>query len=345
MDRSLLNAISRMAPDLMDQLISRALILERLSLLQPAGRRQLAQKLGMPEREARVLTNILRADGFIDVTAAGMSLSSKAYEIIDTIRDIASLRTELSTLETQLQKLLNIERVRIVPGNADTNPDVLEEIGRVAGAQLRRVLEPGMILAVNGGTTIHSVATNIPRGANMDVTVLPVRGGLGKSAETQASTLAQLIAERLGGHHEPLYLPDDMPPEVFKELAERMEGVKRTLDELHRANVLLYGIARADEMAKNRLMSPDLIDSLLRQGATAEALGHCFDADGHLLGSASGLGLPEDSFSRIPVCIAVAAGAHKAAAILAVARHHKNTLLITDEGAANRIAELIRKQK
>ena len=344
MDGNMLGLINTLAPDLMEALVSRAMVLERISILQPVGRRALAQRMSIPERESRRITDLLREDGLIDVTPAGMRLSEKAYEVLDSVRELVRSRSGLASLETQLQKLLRIERVRIVPGNADTDPDVMDEVGRAAGMRLRKLLMPGMILAVNGGTTIHSVAEHIPRGADIDVTVLPARGGLGRSAETQANTLAEQIARRLGGRHKPLYLPDNLPQSALKELI-KLDEIREPLEEIKRADVLLYGIARADEMARNRLMSESAISELLGKGAVAEVLGHCFDINGHLLASASGLGLPEDSFSRIPTLIAVAAGAHKAEAILAVSRHHKNSCLITDEGAANRILALIRGER
>ena len=344
MDEGTLSLINLLAPDLMDALVNRAMVLERISILQPVGRRALAQRMGIPEREARMLTDLLREDGLIEVSPAGMSLSSHAYEILDSVRELVRSRSGLASLETQLQKLLRIERVRVVPGDMDSDPDVLDEVGRVAGMRLRKLLMPGMILAVNGGSTVQSVAAHIPRGADIDVTVLPARGGLGQSAETQANTLAEQIALRLGGRHKPLYLPDNLPQSALKELI-KLDEIREPLEEIKRADVLLYGIARADEMARNRLMSESTISDLVRKGAVAEVLGHCLDLNGHLLASASGLGLPEDSFSRIPVLIAVAAGRHKAEAILAVSRHHKNTCLITDEGAANRILELIREER
>ncbi|MBQ3669683.1 MAG: hypothetical protein II920_10720 [Clostridia bacterium] len=344
MDEGTLSLINLLAPDLMDALVNRAMVLERISILQPVGRRALAQRMGIPEREARMLTDLLREDGLIEVSPAGMSLSSHAYEILDSVRELVRSRSGLASLETQLQKLLRIERVRVVPGDMDSDPDVLDEVGRVAGMRLRKLLMPGMILAVNGGSTVQSVAAHIPRGADIDVTVLPARGGLGQSAETQANTLAEQIALRLGGRHKPLYLPDNLPQSALKELI-KLDEIREPLEEIKRADVLLYGIARADEMARNRLMSESTISDLVRKGAVAEVLGHCLDLNGHLLASASGLGLPEDSFSRIPVLIAVAAGRHKAEAILAVSRHHKNTCLITDEGAANRILEIIRGER
>ncbi len=344
MDENTLSLIMSLAPDLMEALVSRALVLERISILQPVGRRALSQRMGIPEREARMLTDLLREDGLIEVSPAGMALTARAYEILDSVRELVRSRTGLASLETQLQKLLGIGRVRIVPGNADSDAGVLDELGRVAGARLRKLLMPGMILAVNGGSTVHSVARHIPRGADLDVTVLPARGGLGRSAETQANTLAELIALRLGGRHKPLYLPDSLPQSALKELI-KLDEIREPLEEIKRADVLLYGIARADEMARNRLMSEDAISDLIGRGAVAEALGHCFDINGRLLASASGLGLPEDSFSRIPTVMAVAAGSRKAEAILAVSRHHKNTCLITDEGAANRILALIRQER
>ena len=344
MDETTLTLIQKLAPDLMEALASRAMVLERISILGPVGRRALAQRMGMPEREARMLTDTLRADGLIDVSPAGMFLTKRAYEILDFVRELVRSRTGLASLEVQLMRLLNVGRVRIVPGDADQNPDVLDEVGRVAGERLRKTLSSGMILAVNGGTSVHAVATHIPRGSDINVTVLPARGGLGRTQETQASNLAEMIALRLGGKHRPLYLPDNLPQSALKELI-KLDEIREPLEEIQRADVLLYGIARADEMARNRLMSESSIDELVKKGAVAEVLGHCLDINGHLLASASGLGLPEDSFNRIPTVIAVAAGSRKAEAILAVTRHHHHACLVTDEGAATRIMELIRAEK
>ena len=194
MDGATVKLLTNLAPELMDGIVARAMALERISVLQPVGRRALAQRMRMPEREARVLTDALRAGGWIEVSAAGMVLTDKAYGMLDSIREIVRAQLGLSSMEVQLSRLLKVENVRIVPGDADQSPDVLGEVGRVAGTRLRKLLSDGMILAVNGGTTVQQVAEHIPRGAPMNITVLPARGGLGQSAETQASTLAETIA-------------------------------------------------------------------------------------------------------------------------------------------------------
>lgn len=344
MDEATLKMLAKLAPELMDEIVSRAMVLERISVLQPVGRRALAQRMHMAEREARVLTDALRSDGWIEVSAAGMLLTDKAYEMLDNVRDIVRSKLGLASLELQLQKLLHVDRVRVVPGDADESPEVLSEVGRVAAAKLRKMLSDGMILAVNGGSTMQQVADHIPRGTNLDVTVLPARGGLGQSAETQASTLAEEIARKLGGRHRTLYLPDSLTPDALRELV-KIDEIREPLEAISRADVLLCGIARADDMAKNRLMHRDQIDELLNRGATAEVLGYVFDAQGRFLASTSGLGIPEEKIATVPFIFAVAAGTRKAEAILAATRHHRHDYLVIDEGAAAKITSLIREEK
>ncbi len=341
MDDTMIKLITQLAPDLMEQIASRATVLERISVLQPVGRRVLAQKLRLPEREARVITDALRQAGWIDVTAAGMILTNKAYELLDSVREFVHSKLGIESMEIQLQKLLGVERVKIVPGNAEESREVMSEVGRVAGAKLRKIVKNGDIVAVTGGTTVQQVAQHIPRGANLDVTVIPARGGLGQSVETQANTLAEEIAGKLGGKHRALYLPDNLTSDALRELI-KLNEVKEPLDALKNADVLLYGIARADDMAKNRLMNDADRDDLIRRGAACEVLGFCFDANGRFLAAASGIGIPIEALNSIPTVIAVAAGERKAEAILSVTRHHKHDLLVIDEGAATRIAELIR---
>ena len=103
MDDTALGLMNLLAPDLMEALVSRALVLERISILQPVGRRALAQRMGIPEREARMLTDLLREDGLISVSPAGMTLSERSYEILDSVRELVRSRTGLASLEAQLQ--------------------------------------------------------------------------------------------------------------------------------------------------------------------------------------------------------------------------------------------------
>ena len=53
MDTSMLGTLSQIAPDLMEEIELRALVLERVAALAPIGRRALAARLHLSEREVR----------------------------------------------------------------------------------------------------------------------------------------------------------------------------------------------------------------------------------------------------------------------------------------------------
>ena len=73
-----LTLMQRLGPDLAAEMARRALVLERIAALEPVGRRQLAARLNLPEREIRSIATYLREEGFIHLDAAGMSLTEKA---------------------------------------------------------------------------------------------------------------------------------------------------------------------------------------------------------------------------------------------------------------------------
>ncbi len=333
MDKSTLSLLTELAPDLMEKLMLRAMALERISALQPVGRRALAQRLHLPEREIRSACDSLKEDGLISVAASGMALTEKAASVLPGVREMTHSRSALKQLEQHLARALTVSRVRIVPGNADENPEILTEVGRAAAESLTRLLAPGMILAVSGGTTMAAVACAMHACAPVNVRVLPARGGVGMAMETQAGTLAAQFAQALGGSYSLVHLPDSVPPETLRELMKLPE-IGEPLRALHQTDVLLYGINRADEDALSSSLPESETAMLLRLGAVGEAVGCYFDQSGRQVYQASGVGLTGEQISQVRCTAAVAAGASMASAISAVLRHHHHELLVIDEGAA-----------
>ncbi len=341
MDSKTLSLLSKLAPDLMDEIGRRAVIIERISMLQPVGRRALAHRLTMPEREIRAISETLKNAGFLNIDAAGMTLRPEADEILEGARDMVRALRGIAYIESQLARLLSIGRVIVVPGNADEDTTVLHEVGRAMATKLRMFLKDGAILAVTGGSTIAEVASNVPHGMPIDIQVLPARGGMGRKIETQAGTLAAELARKLGGHHRLLHLPDTLNPDALREMMKIPE-IKECLELLKKTDVLLYGIGRADDMAQYRRLTPLDLEILESKGAISEALGYYFNASGRIVQSASSVGIDIENISSIGTIIAVVAGSRKAEAILSVLRHHRHDLLVTDEGAAKTMLSLIK---
>jgi central glycolytic genes regulator len=325
--------MQRIAPDLAQEIERRALVLERIDALQPVGRRLLAARLNLPEREVRTVASLLRERGLVTLDAAGMSLTQDAAEILPSARRFSRDLRGLTKLETALAKLLDVPKVYVAAGDCDTDPHVLREVGRIAAGRLRAFLQSGATLAVTGGQTIHEVAQALTPGAPMNVMVVPARGGIGRALETQANTIASEIAGRLGGHHRLMHLPDQLDEHAMAEM-RKLSEVTETLELLQRADVVLYGIGRADDMGRKRQLPQEVLAEVLKRGAVAEAYGCYFNSAGGVVFSASTVA--HDLGKLKPNCamIAVAAGARKAEAIRAVMRSRPQAMLVTDEGAA-----------
>lgn len=336
MDEKTIHELTKLTPSLMQPVFNCAMMLDRIAALQPVGRRALAARLHMSEREVRSLADELKSSGYLKIDAAGMELTEAAQEPLKTAQALVRSLRALSSLETKLTHLLSVGRVIVCAGNCDEDASVLDDMGRAATGRLRQMLAPGATLAVTGGTTIAAAARAIPPGAPIDVQVLPARGGLGRNVETQAGTLAAEIARRLGGHHRLMHLPDTLTPAAQREIVKLPE-IHEVMEMLKHTDVLMYGIGRADDMARNRRMSADDIATLKSRGAVAEAFGYYFDAEGLPVMAATSVGLDIEHVEHVKSIIAVAGGARKADAILAVTRHHWHDLLVTDEGAARQI--------
>ena len=331
--------MQKLAPDLAQEIERRALVLERIGALQPVGRRQLAARLNLPEREVRTVAALLKEHGLVSLDAAGMSLTEEADAILPMARLFSRDLRGLTKLERQLSEHLGVEKVCVVAGNADCDDHVLSEVGRNAAMRLRSFLQTGATLAVTGGTTMREVAHAMPHGTPMNVMVVPARGGIGRALETQANTVASEIARQLGGHHRLMHLPDHLDEQALNEM-RKLREIDETLALLERADVVLHGIGRADEMAHKRQLPSAIESEVLRKGAVAEAYGCYFDKEGRLIYAASTVA--QNLGALKPKCarIAVAAGAKKAEAIAAVMKNRTHAMLVTDEGAAKAILGL-----
>ena len=99
MERDFISLMRKLAPDLTDEMTRRAMILERISALQPVGRRQLALKLNLPEREIRNTALLLKDLGYLELDANGMCLSRKAEEVLNSAREFSRVMSGITEME------------------------------------------------------------------------------------------------------------------------------------------------------------------------------------------------------------------------------------------------------
>ncbi len=334
----LLSLFLSLAPEKTLEIGRMAQVLCQVARSQPVGRRALASRLAMTEREIRAAFDGLRQQGLMVSDASGMKITPRARELLAAAEEVSGRLFSLNSLEDALKRSLRCRSVHVIRGSADMDPRVLREVGRCAAQALKKELRDGNILAVSGGSTMAAVADGLTPGGVRRVMVVPLRGGMGPVMEGQASVIAAEIAEKLGGEYRMIHLPDSLDADALKEML-KMDDVRETVDLIHRADVVIHGIGRADIMAEKRRLSPDVVRLLRERGAVGEAYGVFFDGSGRPV-------YRLDTWSAAHAApggriLAAACGRDKAEAIIACLRYEEHCTLITDESTAGEMLSLL----
>jgi len=174
-----------------------------------------------------------------------------------------------------------------------------------------------------------------------NILVVPARGGMGRKVEIQASTLAASLAKKLNGAYKLLHIPENLSLNLLDTLLKEKE-IKEVIDNIHKANILIYGIGEALVMAEKRDVSSDEFNKLKSLGAVGEAFGCYFNKDSKVVSENTSIGININEARKINTHIAVAAGENKVDAIIATMMNNHNAILVTDEAAGRKIMEFIK---
>jgi len=335
--------LKKIVPELIEIFEKRYTILQTINSMQPIGRRSLASVLGISERVIRAETTFLREVGLIEVNPSGMKITHEGEVILEGLKNFDHQLKGFSELEQKIAQLLHLEKVIIVPGNADEDKTSLMDIGKAAAALLKEIIKDGHTIAVTGGSTVGAVADALPYIGDLKNTlVIPARGGMGGNVEYQSNTIAATFAKKLGGSYKLLHVPGQLRAEAVETLMNEPD-VRSVIESLKKTDILVYGIGKAEDMAIRRNLSKDQVEILKKREAVAEAFGYFFNQKGEIVFSSNSIGLNINDLQKIPKLIGVAGGKQKAQVIIAVASHCPGGALITDEGAAHEILHLASK--
>lgn len=338
MDR-LFTILERFVPEALDLMEIRYQILRQILHKGPVGRRQLTKDLAYTERLVRSEIDILRGKGAIEVTPAGITITSYGEDLLKDIDEMIPFLFSNQVLAEKIKALYGLDEVIIVPGNSSVDYVAKKDLGRVAARYLSKIIYPGAIIAVTGGTTLAEMADAITSEVEFpDVLVVPARGGLGEQMEQQAGTIAAQIARAFGAQYRLLHLPDNLEVSTVEVLKKDLH-VRQFINSIKSCNILFHGIGNALEMARRRGLTSEEVNLLQVKGAVGEALRYYFDNRGNIVYEVAGVGLELADLEHVEQVVAVAGGSDKAAAIHSVLSNNHQNVLITDEGAAKTILE------
>ncbi|MDY2629907.1 MULTISPECIES: sugar-binding transcriptional regulator [unclassified Clostridium] len=340
--QEILSLQKKIVPELVEVLDKRYSILRTIYYNQPIGRRVLANQLDLSERIVRSEINFLKSQNLIDINTPGMTVTEEGQEVVDKLKDFIHEIKGLSDIEKNIKSFLGLKDVVIVPGDVKKNKSILKDIGKATANYLKSIIRDNNIIALTGGNTIKEFVEAVPKMSNLsNVLVVPARGGMGRKVEIQANTLAASLAKKLNGSYKLLHIPENLSLSLLDTLLKEKE-IKEVIDNIHKADILIYGIGEALVMAEKRDVSKEEYDKLKELGAVGEAFGCYFNKDSKVVSENTSIGININEARKINTHIAVAAGENKVDAIIATMMNNHNAVLVTDEAAGRKIVEYIK---
>jgi central glycolytic genes regulator len=342
--QEILSLQKKIVPELVEVLEKRYNILRTIYYNQPIGRRVLANQLDLGERIVRTEISFLKSQNLIEINTPGMTVTEEGQEVVDKLKDFIHEIKGLSDIEENIKAFLGLRDVIIVPGDVEMNPIILKELGKATANYLKSIIKDNNIIAITGGNTIKEFVEALPKINNIsNILVVPARGGMGRKVEIQASTLAASLAQKLNGAYKLLHIPENLSLELLDTLLKEKE-IKEVIDNIHKADILIYGIGDALVMAEKRDVLEEELYKLKFLGAVGEAFGCYFNKDSKVVSENTSIGININEARKINTHIAVAAGENKVDAIIATMMRNNNAVLVTDEAAGRKIVEFIKEQ-
>lgn len=337
--KDLLKIQQKLIPQVIELMERRYSVLRQISLSEPVGRRTLSNLLGISERIVRSETEFLKEQQLIDVAVSGMTITKEGAIILDELKEVMREIMGLSTLQEKVKEKLGIKKVLLVPGSFDTNETLLKDVARCGAEYFLDVLKDGDVVSITGGSTMLEFAKSIKTDKKYgDAIIVPARGSMGKDVENQSNNVVAIASKKLNSHYKLLHLPDELGEEAIKTLTQEPE-IKNTLDIIQKTDILVFGIGKADEMARKRRLPDEKVQEIIEKGGVGEAFGHYFNESGEIVCKLNTIGIDLETFKNVKESIAIFAGKRKVDALIAMTNINKNIVLITDEENGYKILE------
>lgn len=330
-----------MIPEGMQDFKIRYRILQTILENEPIGRRLLAGLTTYSERTIRAATDLLNKQGLIDIAHTGMVVTTTGKMLLDELYEPLQALNTFTTLEGEIEALTGAKKVTIVPGDVDDDERVKWQLGKAGSNLVLSLLGEDDVVAITGGSTIAKMIELMPvkqKGPTY-TTIIPARGSIGKRMEYQANILAAEFAKKINGKYEVFNIPDNLSANSIETIKQEPH-IQKILQKMAKSDMIILGLGDAMKMAYRRNESKEVIALLEEHSAVAEAFRYYFDQDGHVIYSASNIGLDLEMVKRIQTRIVLAGGTSKGIALMATQDLLKESYLVIDEGAAKKMIEV-----
>ncbi|GAB3685232.1 sugar-binding transcriptional regulator [Salinisphaera aquimarina] len=260
----------------------------------------------------------------------------------------------LVALEDRVRDAFGLRQCTVVPDisdHEDRAPNVAA-VGAAAARYLHGRFASGDIasLGLSWGRALSEMTRQLPRGQYSDLALVSLMGSLTLQSAINPFDVVYRLADITGGQGFFLPAPFMADSVEDKSVLVAQRSVSDALERARGVDLCCVGIGALLKeqpmfaQAVGLLGESDLAD-LQAAGAEGELLGHFLDSSGRLVDSPTNnrtIGLSLDELKGLDV-MGVAAGEHKAPALIAVLNSGVLDYLIIDERAADAVCLLMDK--
>jgi DNA-binding transcriptional regulator LsrR (DeoR family) len=195
------------------------------------------------------------------------------------------------------------------------------------------------------GTTIKEIAQFVRIPNQLDVTLVPLIGGVGQvGIEIHPNQIVLELARAFRGKFKLLHAPAVISDLNIKANLENEKGIYHVLEDIHRANVAVVGIGvptnKTSTMMATGYYDETDMQQLKEQKAVGDICLQFYDIDGNEEQFAFNervFGMKIDDLKRIDTVIGVAGGDGKEKAILGAIRGKYMNVLVTNYGCGKKL--------
>lgn len=265
--------------------------------------------------------------------------------------EIKEPSTTSNDLARQLEDAFNI-RVQVVPVSSETAVlQRVEQVARVAGPTLERMMEPGSVLGVAWGQTVSELVKHVRHAAVPDSVVVQLNGAgnAHRSGLPYAGSILNNLAEAFDAMAVPFPVPAFFDYANTRRAMWQERSVKNVLEAQSAANVAVFGVGSPRGPVPSHVYASGYLDHKDLAQLSAE----------HVVGDVCTVMLREDGtwsdielnqrasgptpaeLRRIPQRLCVVAGLHKVRPLLGALRAGVATDLVVDGMAAKALLRLV----
>ncbi len=301
-----------------------AAIVARRYYVDDKQKNEIAEELGLSRFKVARLLEEARASGIVRI-------------YVDMPSEIDLPLGELLARKFGIQRAIIVRSLERAP---ETTPSV---VGAAAAEYASSILTDGDVLGISWGSSLTALVDAVTTLPKIDIVQL-VGGVSSGQMDVSGVELVRRLSEKAGGRAFPLHAPLLVSTPEMAQALRSDPSLSDTISRFASLKVALVGIGSWTPPKSSLYDELTVGDrrELLAEGAVADMCSIVFDINGKpidspVLGRSLGIGVHE--LKEVPEVIAVAAGAHKIAAIAAVLRSRIVDSVVTDQTTAHRLLE------